>query len=81
MCRAFSMTGVSPRYDEAALKLPPLFEWLKDTGKLTDAEMRRTFNCGIGGVLICAESEVDGCLTALKKADEHAFVIGDIQEK
>lgn len=72
--------GLTPRYDENALDLPPLFQWLQKAGDLTDADMRRTFNCGIGGVIICAPDAVDEMITALTTAGETARVIGDIVE-
>lgn len=70
-----------PRFDDTAITLPPLFRWLKETGDLTDAEMRRTFNCGIGGVLVCARGFVDEILAALNASGEDAIVIGEIAEK
>ena len=72
--------GLAPRYDGDALDLPPLFAWLREAGELTDADMRRTFNCGIGAVLICAPEAVDDTLAALKSAGETARLIGDITE-
>ena len=72
--------GLAPRYDEDALALPPLFEWLRDEGGLADADMRRTFNCGVGGVLVTAPDFVEDALAALGAAGETARVIGDITE-
>ena len=40
--------------DAGALALPPVFEWLQREGAVADAEMWRTFNCGIGFVLVVA---------------------------
>ena len=72
--------AVSPSFDEAAIALPPLFQWLMEAGKLTDTEMHRTFNCGIGAVLITSPNAVDETLNALQKSGENARVIGDITE-
>jgi phosphoribosylformylglycinamidine cyclo-ligase len=69
-----------PRFDDDALGLPPLFEWLRDAGHLNSDEMRRTFNCGIGGVLIAAADAVDDVISTLKENGEDARVIGDIVE-
>lgn len=44
--------GLGLAIDAAAIVLPPVFAWLKDNGNVADAEMWRTFNCGIGFVLI-----------------------------
>ena len=70
--------GLTPRFDEAALDLPPLFSWLKDAGGLSKEEMHRTFNCGIGCVLVCSPDVVDATLEKLGTSGETARVIGDI---
>ncbi len=69
---------LAARYDETALTLPPIFDWLMKTGGLTLAEMRRTFNCGIGGVLVVRKDAAERVLSSLKDAGEDARVIGDI---
>ena len=69
---------LAPRFDEEALALPPLFDWLRQTGDLSIPEMRRTFNCGVGGVLVCAASAGDRIVAALEDAGERAWFIGDI---
>jgi len=75
--RVFDETFAA-KYDEAALSLPPLFEWLEKAGGLSPEEMRRTFNCGVGGVLVVAAGEADGFLADLKRAGETARIIGHI---
>lgn len=67
------------RYDEAALSLPPVFDWLMKSGGLTLDEMRRTFNCGVGGVLVVRKTAADAILSTLRKAGEDARIIGDIK--
>jgi len=69
---------LAPNFDDAALGLPPLFQWLKEAGGLSEAEMRRTFNCGVGGVVVTAPDAVDVTLAKLQAAGETAHVIGDI---
>lgn len=76
--RIFDEKLFAAHYDDAALSLPPLFAWLKQAGGLSDEEMRRTFNCGIGGVLVVAAENADECLAALKGAGEGARFIGHI---
>ena len=69
-----------PNFDPAAIKLPPLFQWLMEAGNLTDAEMQRTFNCGIGAVLITSADIVDATLNALNQSGVTASVIGSVKE-
>ncbi|MEM9899275.1 MAG: phosphoribosylformylglycinamidine cyclo-ligase [Pseudomonadota bacterium] len=70
--------GQTPRLDPVAVKPSPLFQWLAEVGSIPEADLMRTFNCGIGGVVICAAQEVEAVLSALKASGDHAFVIGDI---
>ncbi len=69
---------VAARIDLSAFEAPPVFDWLAKTGKLDDAEMLRTFNCGIGMVVVAAKSRTDEVLAALKSAGEEPIVIGDV---
>jgi len=66
--------GLAPRYDQDALKLPPLFSWLKEAGNLQNDEIYTVFNCGIGMVLICGLGQSEAVLTACKDA----FIIGEL---
>jgi len=75
--RLFDETLI-PRFDEKALALPPVFTWLQKAGGLSTAEMHRTFNCGVGGVLVCAPEAADDLVQALTAAGENARLIGDI---
>ena len=69
--------SLTPRYDEAALSLSPMFEWLKTEGQLSEQDVRRTFNGGIGMVLIAAPAEVDAILSTVSDAR----VIGELAAK
>lgn len=54
--------------------IPPIFKWLQEAGRIEDAEMRRTFNMGIGMVLVVNEAAVLRIL-----AENHpAFRIGEV---
>jgi phosphoribosylaminoimidazole synthetase len=70
--------GLEPRFDWDAWALPPVFEWLRDTGGIDDHELRRTFNCGVGYVLIVGPTRVEPVLAALLNAGETAFVCGQL---
>lgn len=63
---------------ESALTLPPLFAWLKHAANMTDADMRRTFNCGFGMVLITAPTQHAHVLRALEDAGLAAREIGKV---
>jgi phosphoribosylformylglycinamidine cyclo-ligase len=50
--------GLGLDIDAGAIVLPPVFDWLQREGAVADAEMWRTFNCGIGFVLVVAPGDV-----------------------
>jgi phosphoribosylformylglycinamidine cyclo-ligase len=70
--------GLAARFDWNAWTLPPVFQWLQETGGVSDAEMRRTFNCGVGLMLVVDPTEAAAVLAALLNAGEDAFVIGEL---
>jgi len=70
--------GLAPSFDWDAWPLPPVFEWLQKTGGVSDHELRRTFNCGVGFVLIVAPQAAEPVLAALLNAGENAFVCGQL---
>jgi len=57
----------------------PLFDWLARTGNISDQEMYRTFNCGIGMVVIVAPGDADAALALLRAQGETATRIGSIE--
>jgi phosphoribosylformylglycinamidine cyclo-ligase len=57
----------------------PLFDWLAKTGNINSTEMHRTFNCGIGMVIILPKAEVSSALTQLQATGEQAYLIGEVQ--
>ncbi len=58
---------------------PPVFEWLQKNGNIEDAEMLRTFNCGIGMVVVIDPSDVDAVQATFKNAGIENQVIGSIE--
>jgi phosphoribosylformylglycinamidine cyclo-ligase len=57
---------------------PPIFHFLKELGNIPEEEMLRTFNNGIGMVLVVEEALVEEILQRLRALGDHAFVIGEI---
>jgi phosphoribosylaminoimidazole synthetase len=70
--------GLVPRFDWNAWALPPVFQWLQETGGVSEHEMRRTFNCGLGLVLVVAPDDVGEVLMGLIGAGEDAFGVGEL---
>ena len=70
--------SVAARIDLGAFQAPAVFGWLAKVGRLSDVEMLKTFNCGIGMVAVVAKSEADAVLAALREAGEAPLPIGEI---
>ncbi|WP_309092259.1 phosphoribosylformylglycinamidine cyclo-ligase [Phenylobacterium sp.] len=70
--------GLEARFDWNAWALPPVFEWLQATGGVSEHEMRRTFNCGVGLVLIVDPHDLPDVLEGLVRDGEEAFVVGEL---
>ncbi len=60
-------------------QLPEVFQWLQKNGNVEINEMYRTFNCGIGMVLITSANEADAIVAALNQNDEKAWCLGVIE--
>lgn len=71
--------GLEASFYWDAWPMPDVFQWLAETGGISDHEMRRTFNCGVGFILIVAPENVEPVLAALLNAGETAFVCGQLQ--
>ena len=56
----------------------PVFDWLAAAGKISTPEMHRTFNCGIGMIVVVTPGDVDQALASLRASGETASVIGAI---
>jgi phosphoribosylformylglycinamidine cyclo-ligase len=62
-------------------RVPPLFEWMQRTGDVPDADMLRTFNMGLGLILVCGPADADPVIERLAGAGEPGAVrIGEIHD-
>ena len=60
--------------------VPPVFDLIQKIGHLSQDEMDRTFNNGLGMILVVGKQHVDGVTSMLKKMRERYFLIGEIQK-
>jgi len=67
--------------DHDALHFPPVFEWLQVEARLSAHDMLRTFNCGIGMVVVVAPGDVDRVRAALGPLGDDANLIGTLQAR
>ncbi|MCP4188155.1 MAG: phosphoribosylformylglycinamidine cyclo-ligase [Gammaproteobacteria bacterium] len=67
--------------DLSSWTLPAVFDWLKTSGNVEDKEMYRTFNCGVGMVLVVSQDSEQAVLDKLIELGEQAWKLGQIIEK
>jgi phosphoribosylformylglycinamidine cyclo-ligase len=73
--------GLTAEVQANSWTLPPLFQWLKAQGNIADAEMYKTFNCGIGMVVVLSPANVEKATELLSKAGETVYQIGHIRKQ
>jgi phosphoribosylformylglycinamidine cyclo-ligase len=67
--------------DLASIAVPPVFSWLSATGGVAANEMLRTFNCGVGMIVVVAAEQADAVTAALGDAGETVFPLGRMIER
>jgi phosphoribosylformylglycinamidine cyclo-ligase len=58
--------------------MPAVFEWLQQNGNVEQTEMYRTFNCGVGMVIVAAEDDAAAILQMLEDSGATAWQLGRI---
>lgn len=71
--------GCAAAIDLSAWKLPAIFEWLMDQGNIDEAEMLRTFNCGVGMIVCVGPEDEARTIETLAGAGEQVFRLGHIE--
>ena len=70
--------NLGARIDASRWSMAPVFSWLSGLGGIAAAEMARTFNCGIGMVLVVAPEDLDNTKSSLEENGETCCLIGEI---
>ncbi len=71
--------GTRAVLDSRAWRRPAVFNWLQENGNVDDAEMHRTFNCGLGMVLAVDPADAERALALLAQHGETASIVGHIE--
>ena len=72
---------LAARLEAARWPRPPVFDWLQKHGRIEDAEMQRTFNCGLGMVAIVAKGDAKAALELLAAEGVEAWEVGAIVKR
>ncbi len=71
--------GLGARVDLSAWTLPPVFRWLAETGGVAEAELLKTFNAGIGMIVVASAEQAGTVRAALQDAGETVFDLGTVE--
>jgi phosphoribosylformylglycinamidine cyclo-ligase len=71
--------GVSALVHESSWQWPEVFRWLQQQGQVEKAEMYRTFNCGVGMVLVVPAEQAESALAELAALGETAWRLGEMR--
>ena len=72
--------GLCARIREAEVRVPPIFELIAETGKISRRDMFNTFNMGVGMVLAVDEKDAEIALSVLREQGEEAYLLGELVE-
>ena len=67
--------------DTNSWQWPAVFDWLQTAGNVATAEMFRTFNCGVGMIIVVPADKVSDALALLNSEGEQAWLLGDITSR
>ncbi len=70
--------GLGARIDLSRVAVPPVFKWLAAEGGIVQNEMLRTFNCGIGMIVVVAPKDATAVADALTRAGEKVSTLGKV---
>jgi phosphoribosylformylglycinamidine cyclo-ligase len=71
--------NISAHIDTDSWEWPAVFRWLQQEGAVPDAEMYRTFNCGVGMLLCVPPTDVAGVIEQLRQSGQAAWRIGRVE--
>ena len=78
-CRAACPTGMRARLDARQWSAPAVFRWLREVGQVPTDDMLRTFNCGLGMIVVIAAADAATVAKALTDAGESVCTVGVIE--
>src|SRR6185369_6989751 len=70
--------GLGARIDLSRVPVLPVFKWLADVGGIAQNEMARTFNCGIGMIVIASAKDAATVADAFTRAGEKTVMLGTV---
>ncbi|MGB7285399.1 MAG: phosphoribosylformylglycinamidine cyclo-ligase [Salaquimonas sp.] len=73
--------SMAAHIDLDQISLPPVFEWLREMGSISEGEMLKTFNCGYGMIVVVSAESVEAVSSVLKEHGEVVSVLGKLEKR
>ena len=70
--------GYAVKVDKASLKIPPIFDLIREKGNIPERDMFNTFNMGVGMSVVVADADREKAIEILKENGEDAYSIGTV---
>jgi phosphoribosylformylglycinamidine cyclo-ligase len=70
--------GTAVKIEKGSWNIPPLFDLLRRLGNVSDSEMYRTFNMGVGMVIVCSSDDAETVRAQLRSRRETCYEIGKV---
>ena len=70
--------GMSLDINWSAWELPKIFKLIQNTGEISDEEMRKAFNLGIGLITIVDKNDIDAVVSIAKDENQSSYIIGEV---
>ncbi len=70
--------GLGAKIEKAALRTPPVFDFLARSGNIPERDMFNTFNMGVGMDVVVPKEQADRALAVLREQGEDAYIMGEI---
>jgi phosphoribosylformylglycinamidine cyclo-ligase len=70
--------GLAAQIDLSTWELPRIFKWLQEQGNVSQADMLKTFNCGIGMIVVVPAEHEHAALRYLERSGELVFALGEL---
>ena len=71
-------SGISAKIEKSAVQILPIFEVIKNTGKIPERDMFNTFNMGVGMTVVVDKNDADKAISAINAAGEEAYILGEL---
>ncbi|MCU1267000.1 MAG: phosphoribosylformylglycinamidine cyclo-ligase [Acidobacteria bacterium] len=72
--------GTSVKIDKGSWPILPIYTLLQEIGNVSEFEMYRTFNMGVGMVIVCAETDAARIVSRLSEVGEQSYLIGRVTD-